>query len=81
MSNLSQLLEVLPEARRVGEGEPEIRGIAYDSRKVEPGDLFACLPGTKTDGRPCSCRPRASPWRKRRRPSTVIRRDGSPSSG
>jgi UDP-N-acetylmuramoyl-L-alanyl-D-glutamate--2,6-diaminopimelate ligase len=51
MSSLSQLLDVLPEAKRLGEGDPEIRGIAYDSRRVSPGDLFACLPGTKTDGR------------------------------
>ena len=29
----------------------EIRGLALDSRKVEPGDLFAALPGVKTDGR------------------------------
>jgi UDP-N-acetylmuramoyl-L-alanyl-D-glutamate--2,6-diaminopimelate ligase len=51
MSSLSQLLDVLPGARRLGEGDPEIRGIAYDSRRVSPGDLFACLPGTRTDGR------------------------------
>lgn len=29
----------------------EIRGLALDSRKVAPGDLFAALPGVKTDGR------------------------------
>ncbi|MEQ8405748.1 MAG: UDP-N-acetylmuramoyl-L-alanyl-D-glutamate--2,6-diaminopimelate ligase [Oceanicaulis sp.] len=29
----------------------EIKGLALDSRKVEPGDLFAALPGVKTDGR------------------------------
>lgn len=28
----------------------EISGIAYDSRKVEPGFLFAAIPGFKTDG-------------------------------
>jgi UDP-N-acetylmuramoyl-L-alanyl-D-glutamate--2,6-diaminopimelate ligase len=50
MSSLSQLLTSLPKARRLGEGDPEIRGVAYDSRRVGPGDLFACLPGLKTDG-------------------------------
>lgn len=29
----------------------DIRGLALDSRKVEPGFLFAALPGTKKDGR------------------------------
>ena len=28
----------------------EIAGVAYDSRRVEPGDLFCAIPGTKTDG-------------------------------
>jgi len=32
-------------------GDPEIRGISVDSRRVEPGFLFAALPGTRTDGR------------------------------
>ena len=32
-------------------GEIEIRGIASDSRQVEPGWLFAALPGTRADGR------------------------------
>src|SRR5262245_52352654 len=50
MTTLSCLQTSLPGARRLGEGDPEIRGVAYDSRRVEPGDLFACLPGLKTDG-------------------------------
>lgn len=29
----------------------DIRGLASDSRKVRPGDLFAALPGTRVDGR------------------------------
>jgi len=33
------------------ESEIEIRGLAADSRKVEPGFLFAALPGSKADGR------------------------------
>ncbi len=32
-------------------GRTEIRGIAYDSRKVEPGFLFFAFPGARTDGR------------------------------
>jgi UDP-N-acetylmuramoyl-L-alanyl-D-glutamate--2,6-diaminopimelate ligase len=32
-------------------GDPEIRGLSLDSRRVEPGFLFAALPGTRTDGR------------------------------
>ena len=30
--------------------QTEIRGLAYDSRKVEPGFLFFAFPGAKTDG-------------------------------
>jgi UDP-N-acetylmuramoyl-L-alanyl-D-glutamate--2,6-diaminopimelate ligase len=37
-------------ARVVGDGDPEIGGLALDSRAVRPGDLFAALPGTRTDG-------------------------------
>jgi UDP-N-acetylmuramoyl-L-alanyl-D-glutamate--2,6-diaminopimelate ligase len=35
---------------RKGEGAIVITGIAYDSRAVEPGYLFFCVPGTQTDG-------------------------------
>src|SRR6266542_49292 len=31
-------------------GTIEITGIAIDSRKVKPGDLFIAVPGTKADG-------------------------------
>ncbi len=34
----------------VGDGEIEIRGIAYDSRKVKKGDLFCCLKGLRENG-------------------------------
>ena len=33
-----------------GEGEAEVTGLAYDSSAVVPGDLFFCIPGTRTDG-------------------------------
>ena len=29
----------------------DVRGLAYDSRQVEPGFLFAAIPGTRVDGR------------------------------
>lgn len=33
-----------------GDGSTEIEGINYDSRKIEPGQLFAALSGTNADG-------------------------------
>ncbi len=38
-------------ARILGRGEPEVRGLTADSRAVRAGDLFAALPGSRTDGR------------------------------
>src|SRR5690348_8847787 len=29
---------------------PDVTGIAYDSRAVKPGDCFVAVPGTHTDG-------------------------------
>jgi UDP-N-acetylmuramoyl-L-alanyl-D-glutamate--2,6-diaminopimelate ligase len=37
--------------REVAGGDPEIKGVTADSRKVGPGVLFAALPGSKVDGR------------------------------
>jgi UDP-N-acetylmuramoyl-L-alanyl-D-glutamate--2,6-diaminopimelate ligase len=34
----------------VGDGAVEVADLAYDSRKVEPGTLFFCVPGGKVDG-------------------------------
>jgi UDP-N-acetylmuramoyl-L-alanyl-D-glutamate--2,6-diaminopimelate ligase len=55
--HLSELLNALPaELRGTDRGpstvdcETEIRGIAYDSRRVEPGDLFFALRGESADG-------------------------------
>jgi len=47
---LWQLLEGLTDARLDGSPSTSIRGLAYDSRSVEPGYLFAALRGQKSDG-------------------------------
>jgi len=31
-------------------GDPEVTGVAYDSRRVQPGDIFVALRGQHTDG-------------------------------
>jgi len=49
MPSLQSLLQHVS-ATVLGDPAVEIRGIQYDSRKVQPGDLFACLPGTKVHG-------------------------------
>jgi len=33
-----------------GDGEVEVTGIAYDSRRVQPGDLFVAVVGLRVDG-------------------------------
>ncbi len=48
---LKVLAANLPGAvRLIGGGETQITSIFDDSRKVKPGALFACTPGTKVDG-------------------------------
>jgi len=47
---LQYLIQNLPEAVASGPTEREITAVAYDSRKVRPGTLFAALPGEKADG-------------------------------
>ena len=47
---LSQLLERLPHRILFGDTEAEISEVVYDSRKVKPGTLFVCIPGTVVDG-------------------------------
>jgi UDP-N-acetylmuramoyl-L-alanyl-D-glutamate--2,6-diaminopimelate ligase len=45
------LADLLPDGLAVrGDAGVAIRGITCDSRAVAPGDLFACLPGTKVHG-------------------------------
>ncbi|PYT10636.1 MAG: UDP-N-acetylmuramoyl-L-alanyl-D-glutamate--2,6-diaminopimelate ligase, partial [Acidobacteria bacterium] len=45
-----QLLEGIPGADLSGSPATPIRGLAYDSRSIEPGYLFAALRGQKSDG-------------------------------
>ena len=53
---LSELLMALPPGMRIDSsgasdaGDPVIRGIAYDSRRVAAGDLFLALRGSELDG-------------------------------
>jgi UDP-N-acetylmuramoyl-L-alanyl-D-glutamate--2,6-diaminopimelate ligase len=47
---LHRLLEEIPNARLSGDPMTNVRGLAFDSRSVEPGFLFAALRGGKRDG-------------------------------
>src|SRR5574342_205445 len=47
----STLLEALPDKTVLGTLPGTVAGIAYDSRKVGPGELFVAIPGFKQDGR------------------------------
>jgi UDP-N-acetylmuramoyl-L-alanyl-D-glutamate--2,6-diaminopimelate ligase len=49
MPSLQSLLSNIS-ATILGDPTVEISGVRYDSRQVQPGDLFACLPGTKVHG-------------------------------
>jgi len=49
--DLRQLIQGLETTGLIGElPTGEVHGLAYDSRLVRPGDLFAALPGEKADG-------------------------------
>ena len=50
MKILSELLNGISGLQLTGEMNTEIVGIAFDSRKVLPGYLFAALPGSHVDG-------------------------------
>ncbi|MFM8528008.1 MAG: Mur ligase domain-containing protein, partial [bacterium] len=49
---LNELLRAVDsDSHLSGEGAVEISSLAYDSRRVEPGALFFCVPGVgETDG-------------------------------
>src|SRR5216683_7350525 len=47
---LHELARGVPGATIEGNGDVEINGIAYDSRRVKPGDLFVAVEGLQVDG-------------------------------
>lgn len=47
---LRSLSTQLPDARVLAGGDLDVRRVATDSRKVEPGDLFVAIPGARTHG-------------------------------
>lgn len=49
MKRLS-MLTPFPVLERSGDSDVEISGVAFDSRKVGPGFLFAAMPGSAADG-------------------------------
>ena len=49
-STVQALAGALPGARIVGSAARVITGVVYDSRIVQPGDLFAALRGADFDG-------------------------------
>ena len=48
LSSLLARAAVLPQGSVAA--DPEIRGVRVDSRRVRPGELFAALRGTRSDG-------------------------------
>ena len=50
MKTISQLAELVTGAVLIGDKELKITGIEHDSRKVENGTLFVCIPGVHVDG-------------------------------
>lgn len=47
---LEELLARIPGVECLGDPQTRIEGIAYDSRRVKPGDLFVAIRGQKTSG-------------------------------
>jgi UDP-N-acetylmuramoyl-L-alanyl-D-glutamate--2,6-diaminopimelate ligase len=47
---LKEVLRDVPDVRVAGDPRTAVRGLAYDSRAVEPGFLFAALKGERRDG-------------------------------
>ena len=47
-----KLSDLLSKSRVLIQGDPEteITGVAFDTRKIQPGNLFVCIVGTKVDG-------------------------------
>ena len=49
LSGLAELLGV-GRAESVADGPGRLTGVTHDSRAVQPGDLYAALPGARTHG-------------------------------
>jgi UDP-N-acetylmuramoyl-L-alanyl-D-glutamate--2,6-diaminopimelate ligase len=49
--NFKSLIKVVKGARVVGKGDPIITGISENSKTVQKGNLFVCIPGAKHNGR------------------------------
>ncbi len=47
---LREIVSRIENATLTGQGNAEITGVQYDSRKVKPGDLFCAVVGGKSDG-------------------------------
>jgi UDP-N-acetylmuramoyl-L-alanyl-D-glutamate--2,6-diaminopimelate ligase len=47
---LTDLASAVPDARVVRGGEVEVHRVVYDSRRIQPGDLFVAIPGELYDG-------------------------------
>jgi UDP-N-acetylmuramoyl-L-alanyl-D-glutamate--2,6-diaminopimelate ligase len=47
---LEEIVGAIPSAEHDGDPDTEISGLAYDSRKVDSGDLFFCVTGMESDG-------------------------------
>jgi UDP-N-acetylmuramoyl-L-alanyl-D-glutamate--2,6-diaminopimelate ligase len=50
MMKLGHILRDLPDSELSGDKNPEIKGLAYDSRQVKPGYVFVALRGHQLDG-------------------------------
>ncbi|MCW2956812.1 MAG: UDP-N-acetylmuramoyl-L-alanyl-D-glutamate--2,6-diaminopimelate ligase, partial [Thermoleophilia bacterium] len=51
MRQLSEITELLPEVTVHGDADGvAVSGIAMDTRRIEPGALFFCVPGSSLDG-------------------------------
>lgn len=51
LSHLVADLPIAPPPGGFAAHDPEVTGVAHDSRRVEPGDLFVALSGERFDGR------------------------------
>lgn len=51
LTQIEALLGALPAAEAARCGEAVVRRVVADSRQVQPGDLYAAIPGAKADGR------------------------------